>query len=454
MTAWRLLAGPSTSAPTTELATARGRKLSAKLAEPSTLDFTIDGRHDQALDLLELATDVHLMRDGGVVFSGRLMPGRDEFDNTRHTVTVQARDLRGLLARRVLTTDLALSEVDVTVAVQQLWARAQTDPLGRTPNPADLGVSTTTLASTGVAVTRSCKKGSSVLAELQALSGGTSTSVFDWDVTPGWQNRTAQVWVPGRGSDKTDDVVLDYTYEVDRNGALIQRSSPVKKVSKETPTDAFANSLVLSGGIKTIKVAVPSVKTSVAVKTADKTTPAASTTQLNVQRGTRKVRSTTSNDTAPETETVTEITYEYIDVQIPTTPVQVADGSTVWNIGIWATAEEDTSIVEQSELQARATARLQELELLTPTYTVDLVRGFWQGPDHIWLGDTVRLILRSGRVQEDVSLRVTGVDVTVGDDGSEDVSLTVGATGKQLMATLLEQQRSIARTARAVADVQ
>lgn len=123
MTAWRLLAGPSTSAPTTELATARGRKLSAKLAEPSTLDFTIDGRHDQALDLLELATDVHLMRDGGVVFSGRLMPGRDEFDNTRHTVTVQARDLRGLLARRVLTTDLALSEVDVTVAVQQLWSK-------------------------------------------------------------------------------------------------------------------------------------------------------------------------------------------------------------------------------------------------------------------------------------------------------------------------------------------
>jgi hypothetical protein len=42
------------------------------------------------------------------------------------------------------------------------------------------------------------------------------------------------------------------------------------------------------------------------------------------------------------------------------------------------------------------------------------------------MGDVVPLIVYSGRLHVDTMIRVLGIDYTVGDDGQEDVTLTVG----------------------------
>jgi hypothetical protein len=59
-------------------------------------------------------------------------------------------------------------------------------------------------------------------------------------------------------------------------------------------------------------------------------------------------------------------------------------------------------------------------------YTVRLKRGGWQGPDHIWLGDTVRLIIPSGRLDVDTTARVHEVAIDIDEDGGETVTLTLG----------------------------
>ena len=42
------------------------------------------------------------------------------------------------------------------------------------------------------------------------------------------------------------------------------------------------------------------------------------------------------------------------------------------------------------------------------------------------MGDTVPLIIQSGRINVNSNVRVLGITFDVGDDGEEDISLTVG----------------------------
>jgi hypothetical protein len=61
-----------------------------------------------------------------------------------------------------------------------------------------------------------------------------------------------------------------------------------------------------------------------------------------------------------------------------------------------------------------------------PTYTVPLQPGAWQGPGHIWAGDTVRMRISSGRLQVDSDLRVQQIDIVIDSSENENVTLTIG----------------------------
>jgi hypothetical protein len=369
---WQLLAGPATAAPTVELTTAHARKVVWKLREPSTLTFAMDGRHPQAADVNELATDVHLLRDGTVLYTGRVAQSKDDIGDAGHGLTVDTTDTRGLLARRLwetapFTDFTAVEQVTVAVA---LLDHAQSRTGG------NLGITTTGIPATGMLTTRRVTEGAPIYDELKWLAevgdpSLSSTPGFDWDISAGWTGRTFQLWYPARGTDA--GVILDYTY----TGR--PRSSVVAKLTRTLDPSTYANAVRASGAEAT-------------------TTPA----------------SRVAGDVASRPE------------------------------GRWCASLAYPEVIAQAALDSKADERLAALGVLTPTYAVTLAPGAWDGPEHIWLGDTVRLYLRSGRLADDVSLRVSEVAVDLGDSGGETVTLTVGALRGTVLMRIRDQERRVA----------
>lgn len=97
-----------------------------------------------------------------------------------------------------------------------------------------------------------------------------------------------------------------------------------------------------------------------------------------------------------------------------------------WPQGRWDAVYGDDGLTTQAALNARAEWQLAESQVITPVYTVRLARGGWDGPDHIWLGDTVRLIIPSGRLDVDTTARVHEIEIDLDGDGGETVTLTLG----------------------------
>jgi hypothetical protein len=93
--------------------------------------------------------------------------------------------------------------------------------------------------------------------------------------------------------------------------------------------------------------------------------------------------------------------------------------------GRWDAVYADTGLTTQDALNGRAHWRLKQSQTVRPTWSVILRRGFWRGPDHIWLGDPVRLVVYSGRLRVDTIVRVYELGFTLDADGGEQIELTL-----------------------------
>lgn len=107
--------------------------------------------------------------------------------------------------------------------------------------------------------------------------------------------------------------------------------------------------------------------------------------------------------------------------------------------GRWDGQYGDTTIRDATTLGERADWRINDAQVLQPAYSVTLRPGKWQGPTHIWLGDTCRLVVRSGRLDVNTTLRVFEVAVELDDNGGETISLTLGAPMPDLRRSLAAQ---------------
>lgn len=97
--------------------------------------------------------------------------------------------------------------------------------------------------------------------------------------------------------------------------------------------------------------------------------------------------------------------------------------------GRWDLAVQDAGTAATSATAAAlADNALAAAQVLQPSYTFTLGERVWGGPDDFWIGDTVTLQLRSGRLLIDEQLSVEALDIT-GDPGLEfpQVSVTLGA---------------------------
>jgi hypothetical protein len=112
-----------------------------------------------------------------------------------------------------------------------------------------------------------------------------------------------------------------------------------------------------------------------------------------------------------------------------TTPVLATSGTIATDPrGRWERAVASPSIVEQATLTARAPFLLAQMETIRVDYRVTLRPNTWGGPTDVWLGDTVKLAVKSGNVQESMTPhRVTEITATPGDDGTEAIQFALVA---------------------------
>lgn len=99
---WHLASGADLIA---DLSDARSKSATWKLTGPGTASFILDGDHPVAALVQELVTDMVVSFDGNRLWRGRIGPSGDDADGTRSTVKFDAIDYRGLMERRLTTTD-------------------------------------------------------------------------------------------------------------------------------------------------------------------------------------------------------------------------------------------------------------------------------------------------------------------------------------------------------------
>ena len=95
--------------------------------------------------------------------------------------------------------------------------------------------------------------------------------------------------------------------------------------------------------------------------------------------------------------------------------------------GPFMTVTAEPQVIVPATLQQDSDGYLALYGDLEPAYTLTLEPGRWS-PADAWLGDTVRLIVSSGRLDVDTAVRITAIGIDVDDNGRETVTLTAGIT--------------------------
>lgn len=86
------------------------------------------------------------------------------------------------------------------------------------------------------------------------------------------------------------------------------------------------------------------------------------------------------------------------------------------------------SVSDQATVAAKAAYDLTQKSVIKLAYRVTLRPGTWGGPADVWLGDTVHLAIKSGRVFEDQTpQRVVEITASPGNDGTETIQMLLAA---------------------------
>jgi hypothetical protein len=126
-----------------------------------------------------------------------------------------------------------------------------------------------------------------------------------------------------------------------------------------------------------------------------------------------------------------------------------ASGGQAGAPGLWMGGDQSPDQSDPSGvlLPAWAQGQLNIYSVLMPTYTLTLAPGFYyQGAFN--MGDTLPLVVQSGRLKVNTQLRVMGITYEPNDDGDEVVTLTVGRAATSLWKILGNQAADIRALAR------
>jgi len=79
-----------------------------------------------------------------------------------------------------------------------------------------------------------------------------------------------------------------------------------------------------------------------------------------------------------------------------------------------------TTLVERAEFE------LARRAVINPSYSLRIADNRWEGPDQVWLGDTVQLVIKSGRLNVISDVRIRKFDIKLNQDGEEVINIDVG----------------------------
>lgn len=381
---WRLVAQSRQFAPgatptvLAELSNARGRQLVQAWDSAAMLTFTLDGHDPEAAALVELATDVCAYRwdqttpgaDEELMFRGIVAHSEDEVSEQDHVVIFQCYDYLKMLERRLITTT-----VDYSVAtIDQDALAALLVTLATTTVESSSGTSFAPGAYLPLDVVYCAPDGSPRIAGAgtparnRTYLGSQQISQALDDLAKVIGGFDYDVLPGGPGS--PDHVRIFYPEQGEtRPSPVLAYGSSIASLTRTVNSGDYANYWRVLGNSATVDPAAPQLF--------------------------GEVWNADANDVT----------------RIP--------------VGLWMSSDNAADVSIQSTLDQQAGGDLAISSPLVPAYTLNLRPGFWTHRA-INMGDVVPLVINSGRLNVNATVRILGITYDIGDDGEEDVSLTVG----------------------------
>jgi hypothetical protein len=368
----------------------RSRKVHFDLYGPATAECVIDGRNPAAASLAELSQDLVVYRWNAItaayecIFRGPIGHTQDTISETVHTVNVQAADYRAMWNRLIspATGQTTFSQQDQAVIAKSfvtLYGGAGGDP---------------------------------------ALDQGARwDGVYNADGT--------------RNSDATTGVLRDRTYSgaVKAGDTITQLAAVINGFDwGMEPVDPAAGSPGSASPAALARIWYPQrgvTKAFIAewgVSVASLSRTADSNTFANW------IRMDGKNDASGNPIFATSRGDAYTNPQLHPE-------------GVWMEGTSSPDISVLTTLQQQCDGALAIDSILTPAYSLVLVPGAWQQKSDCWLGDTIEVRVKSGRLSVDTQVRIVQVDYAVDDDGNEQISLTV-VRAVPTLSDLFSDQRS------------
>ena len=354
-----------------ELNGARSRRLEETLNAPSSFTFSIDGRSPVAALIRELEHDVYAWRWNDrqgvdfIAFRGIVAQTEDVLSEQVHTLNVTCHDYLSVMARRYLTQD-------------QNWVNVNQDTL---------------------------------CLYLVALAGDQSVSSSGVSFLPGSFLPMAVVFRNPDGSNRPQGV-----------GVPVRTRNYTAQASIGSMFDELAHvSAGFDYGLNYVSMVSPTGSDQLAVYF-----PTRGVTRTDVlEYGSTLAgltRSVNSADFANYQRWVG-------DAGSSDAPQLFAESRTpdanALPVGLWQATANASDVSDLATLQQQADGARDRSSVLVPSYSLTLAPDvYYQGGFD--LGDTVPLVVKSGRLNVNTSVRIVARTFVISDDGTEDVGLTVG----------------------------
>jgi hypothetical protein len=380
-----------------ELTDARSRRLEQKLNSPAKLTFSIDGRSRSCANIQELTTDVVAWRwDGNQdipMFRGVVAQSQDTVTAQAHTVNFTCHDYLAMLARRYLTgpSDVTYTQQDQDAIVRDLVARA------------------TSAMAAG--------------AGAPSFAPGSALPITVFSVTPNGANRGFSGTLRDRA----------YTGGSSIGGLISDLGAVIGGFDFAIRTDTW--------GVDHLNVYFPGQGVARSdVILAYGPTVAGFTRSVNSADFANYIRTVGDSGGLPEGSAQVYADLWCDDAgnigAVPAPPV-----------GLWMESSNASDVAKTTTLTEKVHGDLVDRSILVPSYTLTMRPGAYT-PAAPSMGDTVPLVLQSGRVDVSTTIRVLGINYAIGDDDQEDVELTVGRPAVDFSALFTETARDVNALAR------
>jgi microcystin-dependent protein len=383
---------PITGTLITELVDARARVLTQAWDSPAQLVFTLDGHNPAATYIDELTHDVYAWRwdeaagRDRLMFRGVIGQVQDTIDEQSHTVVVTCHDYLAMMGRRFLTsprlTVIQGQDQDDIASALVAFAYQVTSSDGST----SFAPGSYLPLELALVNPDGTPRGKSGVIRDRTYTGGQilGTALDDLaKVIDGFDYDC----LPHSDIDGVDQVRIFYPSQgVERDDCPLVYGSTVSTVQRATDSGTYANYWRVLGNAN------------------------AATTDPQLW----------ADSWSADANDITRIA-----------------------TGLWMGADNAASVTDVTTLQEQAAGDVALYGEVTPSWTVGLRPGAYRYgfPN---MGDTVPLIVQSGRLNIDTTIRVLGFTFTIGDDGQEDVGIVVGRPTQTLGGFLTQTNKTVA----------